>query len=321
MKKFKKISLVSFCALAFLCSLMHAQSQGTGAIVGKVTTPDGEILPGVEIRLSSPNLIGGDQATITNDSGRYRFTALSRGTYSAEARLQGFSPQKREDIRLSVQMTLNVDFMLEVGTLDEAITVVGIAPMIDIKDSQTATTEMPKEFLEQIPSGRSMRSQLKFAPGVYGSSHPSVYGSSQSLSNNFMIDGVTITSPEAGEAEVSLDFDSIEEMKVAGIGAPAEYGGFTGAIVNVVTKSGGNELSALFTFFMQHQSWHSANWGNNEDLIRKDWDSEYGFHLNIGGPIIQDKLWYYVSGKYERFKLHIEDFEGPTEYGYEARRV
>jgi outer membrane receptor protein involved in Fe transport len=210
--------------------------------------------------------------------------------------------------------------MLEVGTLDEAITVVGIAPMIDIKDSQTATTEMPKE-LEQIPSGRSMRSQLKFAPGVYGSSHPSVYGSSQSLSNNFMIDGVTITSPEAGEAEVSLDFDSIEEMKVAGIGAPAEYGGFTGAIVNVVTKSGGNELSALFTFFMQHQSWHSANWGNNEDLIRKDWDSEYGFHLNIGGPIIQDKLWYYVSGKYERFKLHIEDFEGPTEYGYEARSL
>jgi hypothetical protein len=65
MKRFKKISLVSFCALVFLCSLMYAQSQGTGAIVGKVTTPDGEILPGVEIRLSSPNLIGGDQATIT----------------------------------------------------------------------------------------------------------------------------------------------------------------------------------------------------------------------------------------------------------------
>jgi len=321
MKKLGKIILFSVCMLAFMCSLIFSQSQGTGAIVGKVTSPEGEILPGVEIRLSSPNLIGGAQATITNNSGRYRFVALPRGTYSIEARLQGFTPQKREDIRLSVQMTLSVDLMLEVGTLEEAITVVGIAPTIDIKDSQTATTEMSKEFLEQIPSGRSMRSQLKFAPGVYGSSHPSVYGSSQSLSNNFMIDGVTITSPEAGEAEVSLDFDSIEEMKVAGIGAPAEYGGFTGAIVNVVTKSGGNELSALFTFFMQHQSWHSANWGNNEDLIRKDWDSEYGFHLNIGGPIIQDKLWFYVSGKYERFKLHIEDFEGPTEYGYEARSL
>jgi len=108
-------------------------------------------------------------------------------------------------------------------------------------------------------------------------------------------------------------------MKVMGIGAPAEYGGFSGAIVNTVTKSGSNNLSTLFTFFMQHQNWHSANWGNNEDLIIKDWDSEYGFHLNIGGPIIQDKLWYYISGKYERFKVHIEDFEGPTEYGYEAR--
>jgi len=319
MKRFWKISLLTLCVLIFLCSMVQAQSEGTGAIVGKVTSPDGEILPGVEVRLSSPDLIGGDQATITNNSGRYRFVALPRGIYSVEARLQGFTPQKREDIRLSVQMTLTVDFVLEVGALTESIEVIGTAPTIDVKDSQTATTEMPKEFLEKIPSGRSMRSQLKFAPGVFGSSHPSVYGSSQSLSNNFMIDGVKINSPEAGEAEVSLDFDSIEEMKVMGIGAPAEYGGFAGAVVNTLTKSGGNDLSALFTFFMQHQSWHSANWGNNEDLIIKDWDAEYGFHLNIGGPIIRDNLWYYISGKYERFKIHIEDFEGPTEYGYEAR--
>jgi len=321
MKGFWKGLFSVVCILAFLSLSAMAQSQNTGAIVGKVTSPDGEPLPGVEVIVSSPDLIGGDQATVTNTSGRYRFVALPRGTYTIEARLQGFTPQKREGIRLSIQETLKVDFILEVGTLTESVEVVGVAPTIDVKDSQTATTEMPREFLEQIPSGRSMRSQLKFAPGVYGSSHPSVYGSSQSLSNNFMIDGVKINSPEAGEAEVSLDFDSIEEMKVMGIGAPAEYGGFSGAVVNTMTKSGGNEISALFTYFMQHQNWHSENWGNNEDLIRKDWDSWYGFHLNIGGPIIKDNLWYYLSGKYEHFRVHILDYDGPTEYGHEVRAL
>ncbi len=175
MKKMSNNLLAFLCCFLLICFFAQAQSQGTGAIVGKVTSPDGEILPGVEIKLSSPDLIGGDKATISNNNGRYRFVALPRGVYSVEARLQGFTPQKTEDIRLSVQMTLKVDFVLEVGTLTESIEVVGIAPIIDVKDSQTATTEMPKEFLEKIPSGRSMRSQLKFAPGVFGSSHPSVY--------------------------------------------------------------------------------------------------------------------------------------------------
>ena len=203
MKKFLKISLSMLCALVFLCSLVQAQSEGTGAIVGKVTSPDGEILPGVEISLSSPDLIGGDQATVTNDSGRYRFVALPRGIYSVEARLQGFTPQKREDIRLSIQMTLTVDFVLEVGTLEEAVEVVGIAPTIDVKDSQLSTSILEKEFLQHLPSPRSMRRMMTFAPSSVGERGATPYGAPQSLSSNFLIDGVKINSPEAGEPEVT----------------------------------------------------------------------------------------------------------------------
>lgn len=319
MKKLGKFTLFSVCMLAFMCSLIFSQSQGTGAIRGTVATPDGEILPGVEITLSSPNLIGGNQSVVSNDGGRFRFVALLIGTYTVEARLMGFTPQRRDNIRLSVGETLTVDFALEIGGIEEEITVISKAPMIDIKDSQIATTEMDYEFLQKIPSGRSMRSQLKFAPGVYGASHASAFGSSESLSNNFMIDGVKVNSPEAGEAEVSIDFDSVEEMKVMGIGAPAEYGGYSGVVVNVVTKSGGNKLRGLFNFFLRRPGWHSENWGDYVDeegeqyLLRDSWMEAYDFHANLGGPIMKDKLWFYVSGKYVWDKQHIIDYEGPTE--------
>jgi len=310
-----KTFLVFVCSLAFLYLPIYSQSQGHGAIQGEVTTPEGEILPGVEVTVSSPSLIGGMRSTVTNDSGRFRFVALPPGTYSVEAKLQGFNPQKMGDIRLSPAMTLTVDFALTVGKLEKAIEVIGVAPIIDVKDSQVATTKMTREFLQQIPSGRSMRGQLKFAPGVQNESS---FGSSESLSNNFMIDGVKVNSPEAGEAEVHIDYDSIEEMDIMGLGAPAEFGGFSGSVVNTTTKSGGNNLSGLFTFYLQRPEWHSRN-SDDPELIFKDFDEEYDVHFNLGGPIIKDKLWFFTSGKYNYWHLHLEDYEGDTDYGDEKR--
>ncbi|OQX54453.1 MAG: hypothetical protein B5M54_05030, partial [Candidatus Aminicenantes bacterium 4484_214] len=233
---FSKSKLVGLfiVSLCLLFSFTFSQTRETGALAGKVTTPDGEPLPGVEVTISSPSLIGGPRSTITNQDGRFRFPALPHGTYSIEAKLQGFVPQKIENIRLSVGETLTIDLVLRVGSLEESVEVVAVAPTIDVKDSQTSTVEMPREYLQQIPSGRNYRSQLKFAPGV---SNESTFGSSESLANNFMIDGVKINSPEAGEAEVNFDYESIEEIKVMGLGAPAEYGGFSGAIVHVLSKS------------------------------------------------------------------------------------
>jgi len=309
--------LIFACFLSLICSPVYSQSSVYGAIQGKVTTPEGEPLPGVEVTISSPKLIGGPQSVITDSDGKFRFVALPPGTYIAEAKLQGFNPQERGDLRLIVQATLTVDFKLEVGTLEEAVDVVGTAPIIDVKDTQIQAHNMPREFLEKIPATRDFEDQLTFAPGAKGM-WGSFYGSPDSTENKYLTDGLNTTNPEDGAPAQLVDYDSIDEFNVMGIAAPAEYGGFGGALVNIVTKSGGNDLSGLFTFHMRRPSWHSENWGDYPDLVQNVFTEFYNFHANVGGPIIKDKLWFYVSGRYAYDQDHIQD-EGTGEKSWDLR--
>jgi len=295
--------LIFICLLALVSAPLYSQSSVYGAIQGKVTSPEGEPLPGVEVTVSSPKLIGGPQSVITDAAGKFRFAALSPGTYAIEAKIQGFTPQKRVDLRLMVQATLTVDFILEVGSLAEAIEVIGIAPIIDVKDSQIQAHNMPKEFLEKIPASRDFEDQLTFAPGAKGM-WGSFYGSPDSTENKYLTDGLNTTNPEDGAPAQLVDYDSIDEFNVMGIAAPAEYGGFGGALVNIVTKSGGNDLHGLITFHMRSPGWHSENWGEYPDLLQNVFSEFYNFHLNLGGPIVKDKLWFFTSGRYNFDQEH-----------------
>jgi len=281
----------------------------TTEIIGKVTSTEGEALPGVEVVLSSPNLIGGNQAKITDAQGKFRFFALPPGVYNAEAKLQGFTPKRRTDLRLSQGKTLTVDFVLEVGSLAQEVTIIAKAPTIDLKDSQTGITTLATEVLQKLVA-RDVQSVLNMTPGVTSLSS---FGSAVSNSNKYQLNGVATNDPEAGESALNLEFDSIEEIDVMGVGAPAEYDGYSGAIVNTVMKSGGNQFHGMATFFMQAPSLHSQNWDDYPYLVRKNWPESYEGNFNLGGPIIKDKLWFFTSGRYRYSKDHIQDFTGLTE--------
>jgi len=297
---------VFLCFLLFLGLFANAQ---TTEIVGKVTSTQGEPLPGVEVVLSSPNLIGGDQAKLTDAEGKFRFFALPPGVYSVTAKLQGFVPQQRAGVRLSQGKTLTVDLVLEVGSLTQEVTVVAKAPLIDVKDSQTVTTTLVSDVLQKLPA-RGVESAMEMTPGV---SNLSAFGSATSNSNSYEINGVKVNDPEAGEQGMDIEYDSIEEINVMGVGAPAEYGGYSGAIVNSVMKSGGNTFHGMGTFFMRAPGLHSSNWSEYPYLVRKSWPESYEGNFNLGGPIVRDKLWFFASGRYGYSKDHIEDFTGLTE--------
>jgi len=307
MNKKGKGILVFLCLFLLVSFFAHAQ---TTEIRGKVTSPEGEALPGVEVTLTSPNLIGGDQSRITDAEGKFRFVALLPGTYAVEAKLEGFTPQKRPDLRLSSGKTLTADVVLEIGSLEEQVTVVAEAPIIDLKDSQTVTTTFKTEFLQKLPI-RGVESALNMTPGVSGLS---AFGSAESNSNNYLIGGVKVNDPEGGEQGLSLAYDSIEEISVMGVGAPAEYGGYSGAIVNSVMKSGGNNFHGMGTFYMQLPGFDSENWGDyGEDFKRRRYSENYDVNFNLGGPIIRDKLWFFTSVRYGYDQDHQEGYTGPTE--------
>ena len=308
MKKKGRSFLAFLCAFLLISFLAQAQ---TLKIEGKVLSSDGEALPGAEVILTSPNLIGGDRVKITDAEGKYRFVALQVGTYTLNVKLSGFTPQMQSDLRLSIGRTLTVDFTLEIGSLEEEVTVIATAPIIDVRDSATVTTIIKTEFLQKLPN-RGVEGALSMTAGV---TQRSAFGAATSNSNNFLINGVKVNSPEAGESGMSPSYDSIEEINVMGIGSPAEYGGFSGAIVNTVMKSGGNDFHGMANFYLRMPKFHSTNWDDYPYLKRRYWDESYDANFNLGGPVVQDKLWFFAEGSYEYWQLHIDDFDGLTESG------
>ena len=309
MKKLGKVTLFSVCMLAFMCSLTFSQSQENGAIEGKVVTPEGEGLPGVEITISSPSLIRGTQSVVTSNTGKFRFVALLPGTYEIEAKLGGFNPQKKEGVRLSVGMTLTVDFVLTIGMLSESVEVLGVAPLIDVKDSQTSVTNMSKEFLNSLPLGRDVGRLITLAPGTIGTEDVSRAVAFGGNNNGvmFQVDGVGVNNPEGGVLDTDLDFNTIEEVNVMGLGSPAEYDGFNGLIMNTITKSGGNNFHGIVDLYGGLGDWVSDN-SDDPDMLTTFRDS-YQAHFSLGGPAVKDKLWFYSAVEYSRSRGDIEDME------------
>jgi outer membrane receptor protein involved in Fe transport len=307
MVKFLKVLCVFAFAALFLCSMVFAQSKENGAIEGKVTS-ENQPLPGVRVTLSSPNLIGGPQTVVTTDSGKFRFVALPSGAYSLEAKLQGFNTSRKEGIRLSVGTTVTVDFALEVSALEETVTVRSVSPLVDVKDSQTAVTTLTKEELQNIPNTQFVSNIVNMAPGV---NNDSAFGASDN-GVQYQIDGVDVSDPELHTAYVFLDYGVVEESKIMGIGAPAEYDGFSGIVFNVVTKSGGNNFSGMFDSWTQLKKWNSSN--TTDPALTPPNRAYYNVHFDLGGPIIKDKLWFFAGAQFYRSEVTVTGFPYPTAY-------
>ena len=301
MKKHLRCLLTFFLALVFLSGLAYSQSGTTGAIEGKVLDEQGTPLPGAEVKLSSPDMIGGVQTKITNAEGRYRFVAVPRGTYTVEAMLTGFTTIKKGDIRIFVGQTITVDLNLKIGKLEEEITVRAVSPLVDVKDSQLNATNMDRQMLQTVGAEtNSVRTTtlINLAPGVVDRS---AMGAGQRTGIQFQLDGQSLlTYIGAGGDWQYPDRDILEEVQISGSGANAEYGNFTGAVMNLITKSGGNSLEGLLSTSYSPLNWNQRN-ADTSKLIFSLFEAPprklyFDAHVGVGGPIIKDKLWFYVSG-------------------------
>jgi hypothetical protein len=291
----KEILIVALVLIA-LSSISFSQSGSTARIEGKVTDEEGNPLPGADVKLASPNMIGGTQSKITDSNGTFRFIGLQPGTYSIDASVPGFVPQRREEIRLFVGQTLTVDFVLNIGKVEQEVTVIAKPPLIDVKDSQVGTVSLDQEVLRNVifSSSNYPYSTISLTPGVVGTA---AYGAPSRIGNSYLMDGVEISYPESGADWGIVDYHAYSEARAQGLGAPAEYDGFGGVVLSMITKSGGNTFSGMIDIAYQDFDWRQKNIDISKPkfslFVEPPKYSSLDVHFDIGGPIIKDKLWFY----------------------------
>jgi outer membrane receptor protein involved in Fe transport len=280
-------------ALALLV-VPAAFAQTTGRIDGTVTDDQDAPLPGVTVTVSSPSLQG-DRLQVTGADGQFRFLALPPGSYSLKAALEGFTPLEQTGISVGLDRTVTLSVEMSPG-FGEEVTVSGAAPIIDTS-STTSGASFGEELFQELPTTRTFQGLAFAAPGVVsgglGDLNPSIGGAS-AAENRYVVDGLDTTDGAFGTSGAEVPFEFIKEVEVKTGGYEAEYGGALGGVLNVITKSGGNDLQGdVFGYYtddsLQSEVPPTEQFGQDLGF------EEYDFGAAIGGKLIQDKLWYFIA--------------------------
>ncbi len=295
----------SFSALALALvaapAALMAQGTTTSALSGTVVDPAGKAIAGAIIRVSSDALIGGSRTTATAENGRYRIPMLPPGRYSITVEAKGFPTRKVNEIA-ELGKTTTVDFRLapESAAVVEIVAAAGAEEMVS-----TLTRNYRSEDIENLPIKRDVAAIAALTPGInlnVGSGSrvsASGFGGDRDNANAYLINGINVGDPSTGQAWVQVNPDWFEEVQVGGVGAGAEFGGFSGAYFNGIIKKGGNEFSGSLAGYYQKDSWGAvktvADPADPTLFVRKVGDTASDLALNVGGPIIKDKLWYFFS--------------------------
>jgi hypothetical protein len=310
---FKKTLFLT--AILCLAGLGIAQTVQTGNIMGSVLSPEGEPLPGVSVTIISPAMIIPKLATVTNERGAFRFMALAPGDYQMTFELEGMKTLIRKGVRVAVAQTVTINVTMELKTLEESITVVGKSPTVD-KLRTTRPANMDKEFLRSIPAARNLNQFFNMAPGVDGIS---AHGGS-TMDNAVLLDGVNLIDAATGvqAAGVNFGLDIMEELSIQIGGLSAEYGSVRGAVVNVVSKSGGNKFSGTASFYLNHEKLKGDNTKGTPLAGAKSGNKlEYEPIVTLGGPIIKDRLWFFMNGSFNRAERFVAGYPGNCAPGSE----
>lgn len=315
--KFYKLSralkVIFFAALLMLGSSVAFSQERFGSLRGNVNDANGAAVPGATVTVSGPTLVRPLEVVADSD-GAYIFSSLPSGVYTVTASQQGFSTVKTDNVGVQLGREISLNLTLPVGDVAATVDITDTSEAIDVTSSKTVTN-ITEDFIDRTPKGRGFDSILKVAPGVRpepkagneGVGGISVDGAS-GAENSFILDGVEVTDVRKGQLRRadSIPFEFIREVQVKSGGFEAEFGGATGGVVNVVTKSGSNEFHGETAYSQTGSGFNSrvrGYWQTNPsnpnlpDFFRSvedDYRVAYpGFSL--GGPILKDRINFFTS--------------------------
>jgi hypothetical protein len=314
-------------AVLTLLVLLPAAAFAQASITGVVRDTSGAVLPGVTVEAASPAIIEKVRIATTDGSGTYRITELRPGAYTVTFKLPGFNTVLRDGINLTGAFTASVDAEMRVGALEETVTVTGETPIVDV---QSATTQrvMDTDAITRLPTGRNMFELGVLLPGV------SMVSQGGTLANHnvggalgpetralgahggrtedqrFMMNGVSLSSMIGGGwgGGAIPNATGVQEMvfDTAAVSAELATGGVR---INFIAREGSNQFHGSIFGSFANSSMQTTNIGPdllalnpalvNAGGIDKNWDFNPGF----GGPIKQDRLWFFASGRYQGANL------------------
>jgi len=333
-KKLTKILLI-LGLLIGLSIVAYAQRQ-TGSIKGTTTDTEGNFLRGATVTTSSGALMG-TKSYVTTGTGAFRFPALPPGTYIIKAEMSGFTTVTRGNIIVRVGMVITIDITMKMATIEETITVTAASPVVDVAQTKLAVI-MDKDLLKNIPLARDLYGIVNSAPGAISEGvtyrrTTSVHGSTV-RGNTYAFDGVNMNDPVVMYPLTNINFDVMDEVEMITAGHPAEVGYTDGAYINVVTRSGGNNFSGGATVYYTDDSLAQHLWtdeqisslGAAKPEVDKSWIDG---SLSLGGPILNNKLWFFSNVRYIKQTLktnfipftdpYLGRFHGPYDWSHEEK--
>jgi hypothetical protein len=298
-------------ALALLLVPATVLAQGeTGTIAGVVRDSTGAVLPGVTVEASSPALIEKVRTVITDAEGLYRIVNLRTGTYTVTFTLTGFNTFIREGIELSAAFTATVNGEMRVGSLEETVTVSGQSPVVDVQNVLQQKI-VSRDIMDSLPAAKTFGSYAVLVPGVTISS-PDVGGAYGDLSVSLSIHG-----SRSNESQIDIDGmpainglargggmygqflnnGMMQEISVETGGMSAESE-LSGVRSNVIPREGGNLFKGVVA--ANYTNWRFNSSNVSPDLLARgiqanSVDRIYDFNPSLGGRMIRDKLWFFLS--------------------------
>ncbi len=299
-----RLILAALAALSTATSVL-AQAP-TGTILGSVRDAQGAVVPGATVTATNVGTRYSREA-VTDDAGEYALRLLPIGNYMVVVSITGFKSFTQTGIVLEVGRNARVDATLELGAVEESLTVVGDAPLVETASASLARTVGQKEVMNLPLVNRDVYALLNLTGGISSNENQNTLGGPEQLTTingsgraqmgtvNFQLDGGNNTAGLRGTGNPAPNPEAVQEFRVLTNGYSAEYGRYSAGVVDVVTKSGTNDFRGAAFEFFRNKNLNSARWAPPGTPATNDPLDRNQFGGAFGGPVARNKTFFFVS--------------------------
>src|SRR5687768_2021602 len=297
---------IGVCLFA-LSAILFGQGE-RGTFNGTVGDPSGAVIAGATVK--AVNVATNVETTsTTTDAGVYRMPYLLPGTYKITATAPGFKSAVRENVILSVEQSLTLDFAREVGAVTDQVTVSSDPPLLETGTAEIGSYVTKKEFDTwpiTVGDGRRQIQQFIFTslPGAVGDTFLGSINGGQNYSHEILIDGIALGRMDlqgGSNNEFSPSAESISEFKLQTGTVSAQYSGGQTSVANFATKSGGNQLHGSAYYYGQNDAFRANGFNNNASGTKRQPFKQHNFGESVGGPVYLPKIY---DGRNKSFFYH-----------------